>query len=102
MPLSEPNRVLPPGFSEQAFDEALDTISKVVGSENVSRDASNGNLPGPSGEVIYGDVWPMSEVARTPSGAIRPATTEEVQKVVKAAAEYGLPLWTISRGKNLG
>jgi FAD/FMN-containing dehydrogenase len=102
MALSESSRVLPPGFSEQAFDDTLDSISKVVGSENVSRDASSGNLPGPAGEVIYGDVWPMSGTARAPSGAIRPATTEEVQKVLKVATEHGLPLWTTSRGKNLG
>lgn len=39
---------------------------------------------------------------RTASAAVAPASTEEVQAVVRIANRYGIPLYTISTGKNLG
>lgn len=97
-------RVLPPSFDEAMFDEAMDALAAVVGSDNVSRDSSHGSLEGPAGELYYGDVWPLGEGSadHTPSGAVRPKLVEEVQEIVKVASRYKLPLWTISRGKNLG
>lgn len=38
----------------------------------------------------------------TPSGVIRPGSTDEVQKVVQIAHKYNIPLHAISRGKNWG
>ena len=32
----------------------------------------------------------------------RPASMDELRKVLAIANKYALPLWTISRGKNLG
>ncbi|KAB5522101.1 hypothetical protein GE09DRAFT_1293803 [Coniochaeta sp. 2T2.1] len=98
-------RVLPPGFDQTKFDEALDALAAIVGADNISRDSSLGNLEGPAGELCYGDVWPIGNdesTDHTPSGAVRPKTVEEVQEIVKVASQYGLPLWTVSRGKNLG
>src|SRR5690606_8039155 len=37
-----------------------------------------------------------------PSAAIAPASVEEVQAVLRIADEYRVPLWPISRGKNMG
>lgn len=96
-------RVLPQSFTEERLDKILDDIAKVIGSENVSRDCRDGNLEGPKGQVNYGDIWPLAAPdEHQPSGAIRPATLEELQQVVRLANEHKLPLWTISRGKNLG
>jgi 4-cresol dehydrogenase (hydroxylating) flavoprotein subunit len=96
-------RILPPSFDDTTFDKALDSIADCVGSKNVSRDASYGSLEGPQGQLSYGDVWPMRDPDQhLPSGAIRPATVDELQCVLKIANEYKLPLWTTSRGRNLG
>ncbi|MCR2783981.1 MULTISPECIES: FAD-binding oxidoreductase [unclassified Microbacterium] len=37
-----------------------------------------------------------------PGGAVRPASTEEVQAIVRLANETGVALWTSSRGRNFG
>ncbi|KIW36011.1 uncharacterized protein PV06_11686 [Exophiala oligosperma] len=96
-------RVLPAGFDEKTFDQALDALSLVVGADNVSRDGSHGSVEGPNGEKSYGDIWPLANPTdHTPSGAVRPATVEDVQGVLKVANRYRLPLWTVSRGRNLG
>ena len=103
MPPSATARILPPLFDEKTFDEALDAIASIVGSDNVSRDSSEGNLEGPQGQKCYGDVWPLGDAdAHTPSGAIRPASVEQVQGILQVANRYKLPLWTVSRGRNLG
>jgi 4-cresol dehydrogenase (hydroxylating) len=36
-----------------------------------------------------------------PSGVVRPSTVEEVQQVLAIAREHAIPLWTVSRGRNL-
>ncbi|KAK3398243.1 hypothetical protein B0T20DRAFT_498033 [Sordaria brevicollis] len=103
--MAEPpnDRVLPPSFDAKAFDEVMDVMTTIVGPENVSRDSFHGNLEGPGGEVLYGDIWPMGDANdHTPSGAIRPKTVKKIQEIVTAASKYKLPLWTVSRGKNLG
>jgi len=33
---------------------------------------------------------------------LSPASVEEVQEVLKIANEFDIPVWTFSRGKNLG
>jgi 4-cresol dehydrogenase (hydroxylating) len=37
-----------------------------------------------------------------PSGVVSPASTEEVQAILRIANEEKVPLWTISQGRNLG
>ncbi|WP_437280418.1 FAD-binding oxidoreductase [Sorangium sp. So ce375] len=36
------------------------------------------------------------------SGAVLPRSVEEVQAVLAVANQYGIPLWTVSTGRNLG
>ncbi|MEU9267135.1 FAD-binding oxidoreductase [Streptomyces sp. NPDC048251] len=40
--------------------------------------------------------------ATTPIAAVLPATVEEVQAIVRLANEHGVPLWTVSQGRNNG
>ncbi|KAJ5654906.1 hypothetical protein N7490_001909 [Penicillium lividum] len=88
-------RVLPPGLDEATFERVCDLVSGVIGEENVSRTSSHGCLDGPNGEKYYGDHYEMRAPNRnTPAGAFRPETL--------VANEYKVPLWTFSRGKNLG
>jgi 4-cresol dehydrogenase (hydroxylating) flavoprotein subunit len=37
-----------------------------------------------------------------PSAVVLPATTEEVQAVVRIAGEHGVPLWAHGQGRNNG
>ena len=49
----------------------------------------------------YSPFWGEPE-ERVASAAVAPDTVEEVQKIVKTANEYKIPLYPISTGKNLG
>ncbi|WP_345632352.1 FAD-binding oxidoreductase [Streptomyces thinghirensis] len=72
----------------------MDRFAQIVGSENVTR------KPDLSG--TYGDPFSSRPHQGSPvGGAVRPASVEEVQEIVRAAQEAGVPLWTVSRGKNL-
>ncbi|KAG5788342.1 hypothetical protein H9Q69_012593 [Fusarium xylarioides] len=88
-----------PSEHRQFFDE----LAKVVGDENISRDASTGALAGPHQQQSYGDPYALVDREQhLPSGAVRPASVEEVQQVLRLANRFKVPLWTISRGRNLG
>lgn len=91
-------RVVMKGAVEQARPpeararRALAALARAVGAEHVVVDedalARYGRSTGPA------DCRPLA--------VVRPATTEEVQEVVRAAARAGLPLYPIARGKNWG
>ncbi|NLT26119.1 MAG: FAD-binding oxidoreductase [Microbacteriaceae bacterium] len=49
----------------------------------------------------YVDPYPL-HTGRPPAAGVRPGSVEEVQAIVRLANETGTPLWTFSRGKNLG
>lgn len=70
----------------------LDRAAEIVGEENVVR---------PEADQAYIDPYPLNP-GRTPWPGVRPANTAEVQAVVRLANELQVPLWTFSRGKNLG
>lgn len=52
--------------------------------------------------VTYQDKFAVDDAAHHPSGAIAPTNVEEVRAAVRIANQYRVPLWPISRGKNLG
>jgi 4-cresol dehydrogenase (hydroxylating) len=89
------NLTLPPRLPLARFQQALQAFEGVVGkgwvlATDEDRDAySDIYAPGPQSE------WPAS-------AAVAPASTEEVQAIVRLANEYKTPLWPTSRGKNLG
>lgn len=93
--------VLPPNVDAATLDAFFDEIVAAIGSENVSRDPISGALKGPHGQYNYGDAFPLVH-DHHPRGAVRPETVDEVQFVVRSANHFRIPLWTVSRGKNLG
>lgn len=96
-------QVLPEGVDLPTYDRFFDELATIVGIDNISRDGRAGALQGPHKQTSYGDPYPLgSGKPREPSGAVRPSSVEEVQAILKAANNYKIPLWTISRGKNLG
>lgn len=95
--------ILPPGIGHATFQKILQELSEIVGPANVSLDASSGALEGPHKQNTYGDAYVLTpENGREPSGAVRPSSVSEVQAVIRLANKYKFPLWTVSRGKNLG
>ncbi|KKY26461.1 putative fad binding domain containing protein [Phaeomoniella chlamydospora] len=98
---AEISRVLPAGVPAETLDSFFDAIAAKIGTEHVSRDHRSGSLPGPHGSESYGDPF-SARTDRLPSGAVRPSSVEEVQHVVKEANNFKIPLWTVSRGRNLG
>lgn len=87
----------PPGIGEVQFAAALKEFAQIVGADwvltsdedlNTYRDAYSPYL-GEAGE-------------RWASAAVAPDNAEEVQKIVKIANSYRIPLYPISTGKNLG
>jgi 4-cresol dehydrogenase (hydroxylating) len=86
-------QILPPGVSAAHFAEALQAFRKVVGDEFVY-----------TGEALSSYADPYSIVAdddaHAASAAVAPASTEQVQSIVREANQYGVPLWPVSCGKN--
>ncbi|MFO1409304.1 MAG: FAD-binding oxidoreductase [Steroidobacteraceae bacterium] len=86
---------LPPGLSERALNRALAAFAGVVGREWV--------LDSDLDRDTYRDIYqPAADGTHLPAAAVAPASTEEVQALLRLANEHRVPLWPISRGKNLG
>ena len=86
--------LLPPGVSEGSFARALEGFAGVVGSEHV--------LQGDD-LAAFRDPYSFSPAGSfEPSAAVEPASVEQVQAVVAVARELGVPLWTVSIGRNYG
>lgn len=88
---------LPLDVNQASFDAAVQEFRKAVGAEWVFTSSEDIALY----RDAYSLVWDEEEEL-VPSGAVAPASTEEVQAVVRIANRYRLPLFPISTGKNLG
>jgi 4-cresol dehydrogenase (hydroxylating) flavoprotein subunit len=86
-------QILPPGVSAAHFAEALQAFRKVVGDEFVY-----------TGEALstYADPYSIvaDDEAHAASAAVAPASTEQVQAILRAANQHEVPLWPVSCGKN--
>ncbi|PGH15931.1 hypothetical protein AJ79_02098 [Helicocarpus griseus UAMH5409] len=89
--------VLPPGVSEDTWESILGQFKEIVGEEAV--------VVGEKRQLHYEDPFAFLENesdVRGSSCALLPTTVEQIQAILKIANEHKLPLWTFSRGKNLG
>lgn len=87
----------PSGVSEADFRQALEKFAGVVGAEWV--------LTSPEDLEPYKDPYSPfkgEDSELVASAAVAPDTAEEVQEIVRIANSYGIPLYPISTGKNLG
>ncbi|WP_168929774.1 FAD-dependent oxidoreductase [Nocardioides sp. GY 10127] len=74
-------------------DPVLDRLEAVVGSERFYRTEE--------GVDSFGDpFWPSDDTTRRAGAVVEPETVEEVQAIVRIAAESGTPVWTFSQGRN--
>ncbi|MBF9152088.1 FAD-binding oxidoreductase [Novosphingobium jiangmenense] len=93
-PLDGP-RQLPAHLDKGVFAAAVKELRAVVGAEWVFAD--------PESTLPYAKSFtPDPRHEHVPSGAVAPASVEEVQAILKIANKYKLPLWTVSTGKNMG
>jgi len=87
--------VLPEGMNEVDFLNAIAELASVVGAEHVYTTVQDISpyrklfIPDPKGQHVA-------------SGAVAPASVEEIQAIVRIANKYKLPLWPVSTGKNMG
>lgn len=93
-PLDGP-RQLPVHLDKGAFASACKELRAVVGAEWIFADPES-TLP------YVKSFTPDPRHEHVPSGAVAPASVEEVQAILKIANKYKLPLWTVSTGKNMG
>ena len=89
------NLVLPPSVSRSTFERALRDFAGVVGQEWV--------LSTDEDRTTYMDAYALGDGSdHVASAAVAPQSVEEIQAVLRLANEHRIPLWPISRGKNLG
>jgi len=87
----------PPGLSPTVFATARREFESVVGAQWVfTKDEDT---------ILYRDAYSPylgEPEERWASAAVAPASTEEVQQIVRIANRHGVPLYPISNGRNLG
>ena len=88
------NRVLPPDLSMAELEAALKRFAAIVGESHVISSATDL-------ESYLDPFAPGNAAAYAAAAAVRPASTEQVQAIVRVAQELHVPLWTVSAGKNL-
>jgi len=86
--------ILPPGLTAERLRTIGRELQSAVGADFVFLDDMD--------RSSYSDKFSIDDQHNHPLGGIAPASAEEVQAVVRIAAAHRLPLWPISRGKNLG
>lgn len=94
---AEIREYIPPGLTPSAWVTVLKKFKDVLGSEKV--------ILGKKLKVNYMDPFSMDADEKEKRGsacALRPTTVEEIQAILRIANEYKIPLWTVSRGRNLG
>lgn len=89
--------VLPDGVSSRDFDRALGAFAAAIGGEWVL--AAEQDLQSYRDPFAFA---PADANEFAPSAVVKPASVEEVRAIVKIANELKIPLWVVSRGKNLG
>src|SRR5271170_2110619 len=88
---------VPPGVSEKDFGEAIAQFEEAVGKEWVFTSDEDVALYRDAYSPFFGE--PEERVA---SAAVAPDNVEQVQKVVRIANSYKIPIYPVSTGKNLG
>lgn len=84
----------PPGVTATDFNRALEEFREALGGEWVFVSEADRHT--------YLDPFAVGDPhEHEPSAAVAPASVEDIQRVLRIANRYRIPLWTISTGKNL-
>ena len=93
MPGSAVTQPQPP--AEASVSRALARFEQIVGQEHVLTAASD--------LLEFRDPFqPATWDDYTPSAVVMPESVEQIQDIVRVAAEHAVPLWTHSQGRNNG
>jgi len=87
----------PPGVSQSDFDRAVVEFRAAIGEQWVFTDEADVDLY----RDAYSPMWGEGE-EKIPSIAVAPASTEEVQAIMRICNNYRVPVYPVSTGKNLG
>ncbi|PHH85275.1 hypothetical protein CDD83_666 [Cordyceps sp. RAO-2017] len=99
-------RCLPPGFTADRFRVFVPRLAGVVGRENVT--VIGADMPLDDGDYqtvdcLTHDMHFLYDRGEFVGSAITfPRSAGEVQAVVSLCNELGMPIWTVSRGHNIG
>jgi (+)-pinoresinol hydroxylase len=88
---------IPPGVSASDFASALKQFEDAVGKEWVFTSDEDVSLYRDAYSPFMGE--PEEKLA---SAAIAPDSVEQVQKIVRTANQFKIPIYPVSTGKNLG
>jgi len=89
--------VLPPGVDLDTWKVILSKFLEILGEKGV--------IVGDEHKLNYLDIFSLRENEHEIRGspcALRPTTVEHIQAILKVANEFKIPVWTVSRGRNLG
>lgn len=78
-----------------SFTEALEKFRAAIGAEHVATDL-------PTRQEFADPYSPLEWTDYVPPAVLQPASTEEVQAIVRIANEHGVELWVNSQGRNNG
>ena len=87
-------KALPDWLTPQQFWQAVDEMRAVVGKDWVISE------DGPALRSYRDAFSPEEDDTFLPSAVVAPDGVEQIQKILKIANDYRVPLWTISTGKN--
>ena len=88
-------RMMPEDMDRDIFAGAVRELRAIVGDEWVFADEAS--------TISYKKSFiPDLRGEHVPSGAVAPKSVEEVQAVLRVANRYGLPMWPVSTGHNMG
>jgi 4-cresol dehydrogenase (hydroxylating) len=62
--------------------------------------AGNVYLPGSTELDVYLDPYPLGRESPIPEAVVLPASVGDVRAILAIARAHGIPLWTVSRGRN--
>lgn len=86
--------ILPPKVTGAAFAKMLAECRAIVGADAVFATDEDRDS--------YRDGYAFAtDETHIPSAAVAPANAGQVQEIIRAAGKLGVPVWPISRGKNL-
>ncbi|KAJ3461110.1 hypothetical protein MRS44_011977 [Fusarium solani] len=106
-PIREADLITPPDVTAASLRSALTDLVELVGQENVDivhperlmKDSETSYWNAPKDHDMF---YVVDKGDFVPCAVVRPGNVDEVSKIVKLANRYLVPLWPISRGRNLG
>ena len=83
-----------PQINKAALAQARRAFEALLGAQSVFFDELD--------QHTYQDKFAIDDALHHPAGAIAPTSVEQIQGILRIAKQHKVPLWPISRGKNLG